>query len=188
MQKFGDAKAWVLLELTSPNELRLDAATLARTAAVVRNGRHVFDLLDGHASRLQGGDRAFTARTGPLTRTSISRTPNLAAFSAACWAATWPANGRALARPLENHMYRTLAQHKVSPLVSVIVTVVLLKVARIWQSPPLRFYAAYDVWPLPQSWTQIQICLVRLTMDSIAVVDNKMDAVNNRASCRRTSK
>ena len=65
---------------------------------------------------------------GPLTRTSISRTPNLAAFSAACWAALWPANGVLLRDPLKPHV-PALAQHRVSPCVSVIVTWVLLKVA-----------------------------------------------------------
>ena len=65
---------------------------------------------------------------GPLTRTSTSRIPNFVAFSAACWAAHWPANGVLLRLPLKP-LVPALAQHNVSPLESVIVTVVLLKVA-----------------------------------------------------------
>lgn len=65
---------------------------------------------------------------GPLTRTSISLTPNFAAFSAACCAANWPANGVLFREPL-NPLVPALAQQRVSPLASVIVTVVLLKVA-----------------------------------------------------------
>ena len=65
---------------------------------------------------------------GPLTLTSTSLTPNLIAFSAACWAAHWPANGVLLRLPLKPQV-PALDQHRVSPLVSVMVTVVLLKVA-----------------------------------------------------------
>ena len=65
---------------------------------------------------------------GPFTRTSNSRTPYFDAFSAACCAAHWPANGVLLRLPLKPQV-PALAQHKVSPLVSVTVTVVLLNVA-----------------------------------------------------------
>jgi hypothetical protein len=65
---------------------------------------------------------------GPLTRTSISFTPNLAAFSAACCAAICPAKGVLLRDPLKLQV-PALAQHNVSPRMSVIVTCVLLKVA-----------------------------------------------------------
>lgn len=68
---------------------------------------------------------------GPLTRTSISLTPNLAAFSAACWAASWPAKGVLFREPLKP-LVPALAQQRVSPLVSVMVTVVLLNVAFTW--------------------------------------------------------
>ena len=37
----------------------LDAATLARPATIVRNGGHVLDQFDRHASGLQGSDGAF---------------------------------------------------------------------------------------------------------------------------------
>ncbi len=67
---------------------------------------------------------------GPLTLTSTSLTPNLAAFSAAWVAANWPAKGVLFRLPL-NPEVPALAQHKASPLVSVIVTVVLLNVALI---------------------------------------------------------
>ena len=65
---------------------------------------------------------------GPLTFTSTSLTPNFVALSAACWAAIWPANGVLLRLPLKP-LVPALAQQSVSPLVSVIVTVVLLNVA-----------------------------------------------------------
>ena len=65
---------------------------------------------------------------GPRTRTSRSFTPNFEAFSAACCAAHWPAKGVPLRLPLKPHV-PPLAQQSVSPLVSVIVTVVLLKLA-----------------------------------------------------------
>src|SRR5687767_8844041 len=68
---------------------------------------------------------------GPFTRTSSSLTPYLAAFSAACCPAHWPAKGVDLRLPLKP-LVPALAQQSVSPLVSVIVTVVLLKVARTW--------------------------------------------------------
>ena len=65
---------------------------------------------------------------GPQTRTSTSFTPNFAAFSAACCAAICPAKGVLLRLPLNPHV-PALAQHNASPLVSVMVTVVLLNVA-----------------------------------------------------------
>src|SRR4051812_20688895 len=71
---------------------------------------------------------------GPLTRTSSSRTPNLEAFSAHCWAAIWPAKGVLLRLPLKP-LVPALAQHSASPLVSVIVTLVLLNVALMWATP-----------------------------------------------------
>src|SRR5688572_31119447 len=60
--------------------------------------------------------------------------PYLRAFSAACWAAIWPANGVLLRLPLKP-LVPALAQHRASPLVSVIVTVVLLNVALMWATP-----------------------------------------------------
>src|SRR3982750_1170971 len=71
---------------------------------------------------------------GPLTRTSSSLTPNLEAFSAACCPAHCPANGVLLRLPLKPHV-PALAQQSVSPLVSVMVTVVLLNVACTWATP-----------------------------------------------------
>src|SRR5215475_1565673 len=68
---------------------------------------------------------------GPLTRTSNSLTPYFAAFSAACCPAHCPANGVLLRLPLKPHV-PALAQHRASPLVSVIVTTVLLNVALTW--------------------------------------------------------
>ncbi len=65
---------------------------------------------------------------GPLTRTSISLTPNLSARSAACCAAHWPAKGVLFRLPL-NWQVPALDQQSVSPRVSVIVTTVLLNEA-----------------------------------------------------------
>ncbi len=71
---------------------------------------------------------------GPLTLTSSSLTPNFLALSAACWAAIWPAKGVLLRLPLKP-LVPALAQHSVSPFVSVIVTVVLLNVAWMYAMP-----------------------------------------------------
>ncbi len=71
---------------------------------------------------------------GPLTFTSTSFMPSLIAFSAAFWPAHWPAKGVLFRLPL-NPQIPALDQQTVSPLVSVIVTVVLLKVALTWAIP-----------------------------------------------------
>src|SRR3954451_19719887 len=73
---------------------------------------------------------------GPLTRTSISLRPNLAARSAAVSAARWAAKGVLLRLPLKPTVPAD-AKHRASPLVSVMVTMVLLKVALMWAMPRL---------------------------------------------------
>src|SRR5262249_38779131 len=78
---------------------------------------------------------------GPLTRTSISLRPNLVAFSAQVSAARWAANGVLLRLPL-NPTVPAEAKQSVSPLVSVMVTIVLLKVALIWATPRLTLRRA----------------------------------------------
>src|ERR1700730_17481067 len=78
---------------------------------------------------------------GPFTRTSNSLTPNFEAFSAHCWAAHWPANGVLLRLPLNPHV-PPLAQQSESPFVSVIVTVVLLKLALMWAIPTVTLRRA----------------------------------------------
>src|SRR5205085_9524137 len=84
--------------------------------------------------------RAVTADSrpapGPLTRTSISLRPNLVARSAAVSAARWAAKGVLLRLPLKPTV-PAAAKQRVSPLVSVIVTMVLLKVALMWAMPRL---------------------------------------------------
>src|SRR6185503_45350 len=67
---------------------------------------------------------------GPLTFTSTSLTPYLVAVAAAVSAARCAANGVLLRLPLKPTVPEE-AQHNASPLGSVIVTVVLLKVALI---------------------------------------------------------
>jgi len=78
---------------------------------------------------------------GPFTRTSNSLTPNFAAFSAACWAAICPAKGVLFRLPLKP-LVPALLQQSVSPLVSVMVTVVLLKVALMNAIPAETFRRA----------------------------------------------
>src|SRR5258707_10679453 len=73
---------------------------------------------------------------GPLTRTSTSLRPNLLARSAQVSAARWAANGVLLRLPLKPTVPAE-AKHSVSPLVSVIVTIVLLNVALMWATPRL---------------------------------------------------
>src|SRR3954453_10025965 len=75
---------------------------------------------------------------GPLTRTSISLRPNLVARSAAVSAARWAANGVLLRLPLKPTVPAE-AKHRVSPLVSVMVTMVLLNVALTWAIPRVTF-------------------------------------------------
>src|SRR6266851_2231069 len=71
---------------------------------------------------------------GPLTRTSISFRPNLVARSAHVSAARCAAKGVLLRLPLKPTVPAE-AKHRVSPLVSVIVTIVLLKVALMCTMP-----------------------------------------------------
>src|SRR5579872_4824913 len=78
---------------------------------------------------------------GPLTRTSISFRPNLVARSAAVSAARWAANGVLLRLPLKPTVPAE-AKQSVSPLVSVMVTMVLLNVALIWATPRLTLRRA----------------------------------------------
>src|SRR6201993_747974 len=73
---------------------------------------------------------------GPLTRTSISFRPNLVARSAHVSAARWAAKGVLLRLPLKPTVPAD-AKQRVSPLVSVIVTMVLLNVALMWAMPRL---------------------------------------------------
>src|SRR4051812_21767337 len=79
---------------------------------------------------------------GPLTLTSISIMPDLRASEAAFSAARPAANGVLLRAPLKPTVPAE-AHEMVSPLVSVMVTIVLLKVALMWATPlvtPLRIF------------------------------------------------
>src|SRR6516164_7028431 len=75
---------------------------------------------------------------GPLTRTSISFRPNLVARSAAISAARWAAKGVLLRLPL-NPTVPADEKQSVSPLVSVMVTMVLLNVDLMCATPRLTF-------------------------------------------------
>src|SRR5258707_725776 len=79
---------------------------------------------------------------GPLTFTSISIIPLLRASAAAFSAARPAAKGVLLRAPLKPTVPAD-AQEMVSPLVSVMVTIVLLNVALMWATPlvtPLRIF------------------------------------------------
>src|SRR6266702_5398842 len=78
---------------------------------------------------------------GPFTLTSISLSPNLVALSAAVSAARWAAKGVLLRLPLKPTVPAE-AKHRVSPLVSVMVTMVLLKVDLMCATPRLTFRRA----------------------------------------------
>src|SRR3984893_15937867 len=78
---------------------------------------------------------------GPLTRTSISLRPNFEARSAAVSAARWAAKGVLLRLPLKPTVPAD-AKHNVSPVVSVMVTMVLLNVALMWAIPRLTLRLA----------------------------------------------
>src|SRR5262249_287483 len=78
---------------------------------------------------------------GPLIRTSISFRPNFDAFSAQVSAARWAANGVLLRLPLKPTVPAEAVQ-SVSPLVSVMVTIVLLNVAWMCATPGLTFRRA----------------------------------------------
>src|SRR5215510_3048108 len=73
---------------------------------------------------------------GPFTLTSISLRPNLEALSAQTSAALWAANGVLLRLPLKPTVPADAVQ-SVSPLVSVMVTMVLLNVDLMCAMPRL---------------------------------------------------
>src|SRR5205807_8635806 len=79
---------------------------------------------------------------GPLTRTSTSLSPNFEARSAATSAARWAANGVDLRLPLKPTVPAD-ANVRVSPLGSVIVTIVLLNVALMCAIPRLTLRRAF---------------------------------------------
>src|SRR4051812_2197049 len=78
---------------------------------------------------------------GPFTRTSISFRPNFEARSAAVSAARWAANGVLLRLPLKPTVPAE-AKQRVSPLVSVMVTMVLLNVDLMCATPRLTWRRA----------------------------------------------
>src|SRR5439155_4843353 len=96
---------------------------------------------------------------GPLTRTSISLRPNLVARSAAVSAARWAANGVLLRLPL-NPTVPAEANVSVSPFVSVMVTMVLLKVALIWAIPRLTFRRCFLFLLLATAQDSLFSCLL----------------------------
>lgn len=84
---------------------------------------------------------------GPLTRTSTSLTPYFVAVEAAVSAARWAANGVDFREPLKPTVPED-AQHRASPLGSVIVTVVLLNVALMWTTARLTLRRAFRFFAL----------------------------------------
>src|SRR5688572_7686893 len=94
---------------------------------------------------------------GPLTLTSISFRPNLAARSAQTSAARWAANGVLLRLPLKPTVPAE-ANVSVSPLVSVMVTMVLLNVDLMWAMPRLTFRRAFFFLLLATSPSPLSDC------------------------------
>src|SRR4051812_5047630 len=105
---------------------------------------------------------------GPLTFTSTSLTPYFVAVDAAVSAARCAANGVLLRLPL-NPTVPEEAQHSASPLGSVIVTVVLLKVALMCTTALLtlrrvfRFLALATGPMLPGSRQKVRVRRSRRT-------------------------
>ncbi len=84
---------------------------------------------------------------GPFTQISTDLTPCSMAFRAAEPAVTWAAKGVLLREPL-NPSLPALAQAKVFPDTSVMVTTVLLKLARMWAIPLGIFFFLF-LFPVP---------------------------------------
>src|ERR1700735_1215947 len=91
----------------------------------------------------------FSARTadsrpgpGPPTRTSTFLSPCSCAATLAFSAATWAANGVLLREP-RNPQPPEVAQDRVLPCRSVIVMIVLLKLACTWAMPSSTFLRAF---------------------------------------------
>src|SRR5262249_24957151 len=109
---------------------------------------------------------------GPLTRTSISLRPNFVARSAAVSAARWAANGVLLRLPLKPTVPAE-AKHRVSPLVSVMVTMVLLNVALMWAMPRLTFRRA------------LRLLLLAISSCGLSVVSCQMFGMQGPVTSRR---
>src|SRR5438034_11474539 len=108
---------------------------------------------------------------GPLTRTSISLRPNLLARSAQVSAARWAANGVLLRLPLKPTVPAE-AKQRVSPLVSVMVTMVLLKVALMWAIPRLTLRRALRFLLLATIHPSCQLSVVGCQL-SLLTTDNR---------------
>src|SRR5690349_460554 len=92
---------------------------------------------------------AFSARSadsrpapGPLTNTVTLRTPCSIAFFAASSAASCAANGVDLREPLKPQVPDD-DQASTLPLTSVMLTMVLLKVAEMWAMPVWMFFRTF---------------------------------------------
>ncbi len=117
----------------------LDAAPLARAAAIVRDRRHVADRGDGEAGRLQRAQRRFTTRTRDRRlRLRGCFMPCSWAFLAASSAAIWAAYGVDLREPLKP-LAPADDQEIVLPCASVMVIMVLLKVELTCATPDEMF-------------------------------------------------
>src|SRR5205085_1737703 len=79
---------------------------------------------------------------GPLTRTSTSCRPNFLALLAQFSAARVAANGVLLRAPLKPTVPAE-SHERVSPLTSVMVTCVLLKLALMWAMPLTTFFRTF---------------------------------------------
>ncbi len=123
-----------------------DSPALGRTAAVVRNRRHVLDRLDlktGGGERLDG---RLATRARTLHAHVHARTPSRERLARACSAATVAANGVLFLEPLKPALPDE-PHETVLPCVSVIVMVVLLNVALTCATPSASttFFAFFPV-------------------------------------------
>lgn len=112
---------------TKQSYVRSDAATLGRTAAVVRGRRDVLDRTDLEARGLEERIAVSRPEPGPLTKTSTLRMPCSWARRAADSAAICAANGVDLREPLKP-TWPAEAQEITLPVGSVMDTIVLLNV------------------------------------------------------------
>ena len=126
------------LDATVRRKSGLDAAPLARPAAIVRDRRDVADRGDVEARRLNGPQRRFAART--RTRNLDLERPHavLGAFLAQSSAAICAAKGVDLREPL-NPMVPAEDHEIVLPCASVMVIIVLLNVEFTWATPDTMF-------------------------------------------------
>ena len=118
----------------------LDAAALARPAAVVRHRRHVLDAGDLEAGGGQRADRGLAAGARALHEHVDLLQPVLLRGARGLLGGELRGERRGLARALEARRCRRSPSESVLPWRSVIVTIVLLNVDLMWAWPWATFF------------------------------------------------